>query len=111
MSLKHDLDLGETLVVENEIKLEPNSQPFCEKYDLIPPSMYEEVRQNLQEILEVHAIRPSWSPWASAVDLVSKMDGKLQFCIHLCRLNNMTIKDAYSLPQIQDILECLRGAI
>ena len=38
-------------------------------------------------------------------------DGKLQFCIDLCRLNNMTLKDAYSLPQIQETMECFWGAI
>ena len=75
--LRHDLHLGETLVVEHEIKLEPNSWPFHERYHPIPQSMYEEVRQHLQGMLEVGSIRPSLSPWASEVVLLWKRDGKL----------------------------------
>ena len=62
-------------------------------------------------MLDVGAIRPSLSLWALVVVLVWKRDGKLQFCINLHSLNNMTLKDAYSLPQIQDMLEYLQGAV
>ena len=34
----------------------------------------------------------------------------LQFCIDLRKLNNQTIKDAQSLPRIEDSLDCLDGA-
>ena len=42
--------------------------------------------------------------------LVRKKDGSLQFCIDLRRLNARTIKDAYSLPCIEETLDCLGGA-
>ena len=60
--------------------------------------MYDEVKVHIQEMLDVGAIQPSNSPWASAVILVQKKDGKLKFCINLWKLNARTIKDAYSLP-------------
>ena len=60
-------------------------------------------------MLAVGAIRPSNSPLASAVGLVWKKDGKLQFCIDLKKLNSRTIKDAYSLPRIDETLDCLNG--
>ena len=72
--------------------------------------MYEEVKAHIQEMLDVGAIRPSNSPWASAVVLVWKKDGKLQFCIDLQKLNARTIKDANSLPRIDKMLDCLNGA-
>ena len=34
----------------------------------------------------------------------------MQFCIDLRKLNNQTIKDAQSLPRIEDSLDCLNGA-
>ena len=37
-------------------------------------------------------------------------DGSLQFCIDLRRLNNQTIKDAQSLPRIEDSIDCLDWA-
>ena len=48
-------------------------------------------------MLDVGAVRPSSSPWASAIVLVQKKDGKLRFCIDLRRLNAQSIKDAYRL--------------
>ena len=42
--------------------------------------------------------------------LVRKKDGRLRFCIDLRKLNNRTVKDAYSLPRIESILDSLGGA-
>ena len=72
--------------------------------------MYDEVKAHIQEMLDLGAIRPSNSPWASAIVLVRKKDGRLRFCIDLRRLNNRTVKDAYSLPRIESILDSLGGA-
>ena len=72
--------------------------------------MYDEVKAHIQEMLNLGAIRPSKSPWASAIVLVRKKDDRLRFCIDLRRLNNRIIKDAYSLPKIGSILDSLIGA-
>ena len=102
-------DLGHTDLVKHKIKLDDYT-PFKERYRRIPPHSYEEVRKHLREMIEVGAIRKSNSPWASAVVLVRKKDGSLRFCIDLRRLNARTIKDAYSLPRIEETLDCLNGA-
>ena len=99
-------DLGKTSLVQHEIKLS-NKTPFKERYRRIPPHQYEEVRKHLQEMLDIGAICRSASTWASPVVLVCKKDGSLQFCIDLRKLNNQTIKDAQSLPWIEDSLHCL----
>ena len=62
-------------------------------------------------MVEVGAIRRSFSPWASAAVLVRKKDWGLRSCINLCKLNNRTIKDGYSLPRIEDTWGCLHGAV
>ena len=87
-----------------------DQQPFKERYSRIPPHLFEEVKQHLQEMVDVGAIRGSFSQWASAVVLVRKKDGGLRLCIDLWKCNNRTIKDGYELPRIDDTLDCLHGA-
>ena len=105
-----DLELGRTDMVKHVIKLD-NEIPFRERYRRIPPHQYEEVKNHLKEMLEIGAIRKSQSPWASAVVLVHKKDGALRFCIDLRKLNARTIKDAQTLPQIEESLDSLCGAV
>ena len=106
---QNDLDLGKTALIEHKIKL-TNQTPFKERYRCIPPHMYDDVRAHMQEMLDIGAIHKSHSPWASVVVLVHKKDGGLRFCIDLRKLNEQTIKDAYSLPQIDKTLDSLQGS-
>ena len=106
---KDDMDMGRTNLVKHHIKL-TDPVPFKEAYRRIPPQMYDEVKAHIQEMLDLGAIRPSNSPWASEIVLVRKKDGRLRFCIDLRKLNNRTVKDAYSLPRIESILDSLGGA-
>ena len=106
---KNDLNMGRTNLAKHHIKL-TDPVPFKEAYRRIPLQMYDEVKAQTQEMLDLGAIRPSNSPWASVIVLVRKKDGRLRFCIDLRRLNNITVKDAYSLPKIESILDSLIGA-
>ena len=69
--------------------------------------MYDDVRAHIQEILDIGVIQKLHNPWASAVVMVQKKDGSLRLCIDLRKLSNWTIKDAYSLPNIEETLDCL----
>ena len=106
---KNSLDLGKTDKVKYKIKV-TDPVPFKERYRRIPPSQYEAVKKQLQEMLDLGAIRPSDSPWCSAVVLVKKKNGEIRFCIDLRKLNASTVKDAYSLPRIDDTLDRLKGS-
>ena len=73
---KGPTDLGCTNLVEHEIKLKDET-PFKEPYRRIPPSLIQEVREHLKEMLEICAIRNSKSPYSSNVVIVRK----IYFCI------------------------------
>ena len=90
------VQLESTSIVKHSIKM-TDPTPFKEYYRCIPPGMYDEVKNHIKKMMDVGAIQPSNSPWASAVLLVQKKDGKLRFCVDLRKLNARTIKDAYSL--------------
>ena len=80
---RDNLDLGKASIVKLSIKVS-DPVPFKEQYRHIPPGMYEVVEVHIQEMLDVGAIRPSNSPWASAVVLVGKKMGNYGF-VSTCR--------------------------
>ena len=58
---KNDLDLGKCNILKHNIQL-TDQQPFKERYRRIPPHLFEEVKQHLQEMVEIGTIRRSFSP-------------------------------------------------
>ncbi|WVZ53112.1 hypothetical protein U9M48_004098 [Paspalum notatum var. saurae] len=72
---------------------------------------HEEVKKNIDELLEKGFIQPSTSPWASPVLLVEKKDTKdKRMCVDYRALNKVTVKNKYPLPRIDDLFDQLQGA-
>lgn len=105
---KHDLDVGLTSLVKHRINLNDVS-PFKQRHRKIPHSMYAEVRDHLQQLLDIGIIRKSQSPWSSNMVLVRKKDSSLRLCVDFRQLNRRTVMDAYALPRIDELLEGLGG--
>jgi hypothetical protein len=61
------------------------------------------IDEKIEEMLADGVIRPSSSPWAAPVTLVPKKDGSTRFCTDFRRLNEVTVKDQFPLPHIQDV--------
>ena len=61
-------------------------------------------------MLSEGVVRPSKSPWSSPVVITRRKDGKPRFCVDFCRLNTVTKRGAYPLPQVNATLDKLRGA-
>ena len=68
------------------------------------------IKEEIDCLLQKGLIKPSNSPWSSLVVVVERKNGKLRLCIDYRKLNNVTKKDSYPLPRIDDILETLSGS-
>jgi hypothetical protein len=103
-----DTDMGHVTAVKHRLELTKDI-PFKQRYRRIPPGMFKEVRDHLQQLLEAGVIWKSKSPFSSNVVLVRKKNGDLRMCVDYRQLNSKTKKDAYALPRIEEILENLSG--
>ena len=61
-------------------------------------------------MLKQGIIEPSTSSWSSPVVLVEKKDGSPCFCVDFRKLNNVTVKDAYPLPNAEELIDELSGS-
>lgn len=105
----HDLDFGHTEKVKHQIKLSDET-PFKHRARPIHPQDIDAVRKHLQELLEAGVIRESESPFASPIVVVRKKDGSVRLCIDFRKLNSQTIKDAYALPNLEEVFSTLTGS-
>ena len=106
---KDENDLGRTGIIKHKISVD-NSRPIKQGMRRVPVHMQDEVDRQLDLMLEHDIIQPSGSPWASPIVLVKKKDGSRRFCIDYRRLNDVTVKDAYPLPRIDESLDQLAGS-
>ncbi|CAH9086750.1 unnamed protein product, partial [Cuscuta epithymum] len=96
--------------IEFVIEVEPGTKPISIPPYRMAPAELNELKTQLQELLDNGFIRPSHSPWGAPVLFVKKKDGTLRMCIDYRQLNKVTIKNRYPLPRIDDLFDQLRGA-
>ena len=70
----------------------------------------EELKKQIDDMLEKGFIRPSTSPWAFPVLFVEKKEGTWRMCVDYRDLNAVTVKNKYPLPRIEDLFDQLKGA-
>ena len=104
-----DTELGCCTIGEHEIVVD-EELPFKERYRRIPPSMYDDVKQQLETMLQCGVIRESNSPYSSPVTVVAKKDGRARICCDFRTLNRRTKKDAKSLPRIEETIDMMKDA-
>jgi hypothetical protein len=96
--------------VEFAIGLIPGTAPISKwAYRVSGPELVE-LKKQIDELSEKGYVRPSTSPWAAPVLFMEKEDGTKRMCIDYRALNEVTIKNKYPLPRIEDLFDQLRGA-
>jgi hypothetical protein len=96
--------------IEFVIELVPGTAPIFKKPYRMVANQLAELKEQLQELLDKRYIRPSASPWGAPVIFVPKKDGTRGMCVDYRSLNEVTIKNKYTLPRIDDLFDQLKRA-
>ncbi|KAL7880300.1 hypothetical protein SRHO_G00025540 [Serrasalmus rhombeus] len=106
---RNEADLGRTHLTFHEIDT-GLAKPVKLAPRRVPLHLQQEVSDHIKDMQEQGIIQPSCSPWAAPVVPVRKKDGGLRFCVDYRKLNEVTRKDVYPLPRIDEALDSLANA-
>ncbi|UYV79055.1 K02A2.6-like, partial [Cordylochernes scorpioides] len=101
--------LGRTNLAKHRIDTE-DAKPIKHKPYRVSAKERDIIKEQIDEMLTEGIIRPSSSPWSFPVILVKKRDGKYRFCVDYRKLNNVTVKDVYPIPRIDEVMDTLQGS-
>jgi hypothetical protein len=96
--------------IEFVIELKPGTMPIYKTPFRMRTPELAELKEHIRELVEKGFIHPSSSPWGAPVIFVLKKDGTQRLCVDYRALNEVTVKNKYPLPRIDDLLDQLRGA-
>ena len=103
-----DSELGSTDVVEHRIRT-GSSKPIKVPPHRISSARIPIIQEELRKMLERGVIQPSRSPYSAPIVLQKKKDGSWRFCVDYRKLNDVTVKDAYPMPNQAQVFDALRG--
>ena len=89
----------------HDIELIPGSRPIKQNAYTLNPVKKDIMRQEVEYLLMNDLAEPSLSPWASPCILIPKPDGSHRFCTDYRKVNQVTVKDSFPLPRINDIID------
>lgn len=96
--------------VDHRIELLPDKTPPSRPTIRLSETEMQELKKQLAELMEAGFIRPSKSPYGAPVLFVKKKDGSMRMCVDYRALNNITIKNKYPLPRVDELFDRLHGA-
>jgi hypothetical protein len=93
--------------IEFVIEWKPGTAPIYKTPFRMTTPELAEWKEHIRELLEKGFIRPSSSPWGGPVIFVLKKDGTQRLCVDYHALNEVTVKNKYPLPRIDDLFDQL----
>jgi hypothetical protein len=91
--------------VEFVIDLLPRTAPISKWSYRMSVEELKKLKKQLTELQEAWYICPSSSPWGAPVLFVQKKDGSQRMCVDYRSLNDVTVKNKYLLPHIEDLFD------
>ena len=95
---------------DHKIDLIDGAKPHNEKLRRMSPAELKGLEEQLEILLSNGWIRPSSSPFGSAVIMIKKKDGSYRASIDYRAVNKLTKKNAWPIPRIDEMIDQLQGA-
>jgi hypothetical protein len=96
--------------IEFIIELQPRTPPISRRPYRMSVNELVQLKKQIAELQSKGFIHPSSSPWGAPVLFMEKKDGTQQMCVDYQSLNEVTIKNKYPLPRIEDPFDQMKGA-
>jgi hypothetical protein len=96
--------------IEFSIELLPGTAPISKRPHRMDVKDLAELKKQIEELLSKWFFHPSSLPWGAPTLFVDKKNGSRRMCVDYQSLNEVTIKDKYPLPRIDDLFDQMRGA-
>lgn len=100
--------LGRTSLIKHTIDV-GSCTPIKQRFYPVSPAVEKLMFQEIDRMLALGVIEPSNSPWSSPMRMVVKPN-KIRLCLDARKVNQVTRKDAYPLPNIEGIFSRLPKA-
>ena len=97
-------------IVDHEIDTLPGEAPPHKSPYRLNTAELDELKRQIDVLLEQGWIRPSSSPYGAPILFIPKKDGKWRMCIDYRALSKITVKNRYPLPKVEELLDRLHGA-
>ncbi|XP_068237201.1 uncharacterized protein [Palaemon carinicauda] len=115
---KRELDIGDKVLVylptsdhpkrikgiQHKIRLREET-PISQRPYRMSPRQQQQLKTEVAYLLKHGLAEESHSEWASPCILVDKPDGSARMCTDYRKVNNVTIKDSYPMPRVEDIID------
>ena len=95
---------------EFSIDLLRGTAPISKAPYPMAPTELEELKEQLQELLDKGFIRPTASPWGAPVLCMKNKDETMRLCIAYRELNRVIVRNKYPYSYIDDLFDQLQGA-
>jgi hypothetical protein len=96
--------------IEFLIELLPGTPPISKRPYRMPINELVQLKKQLAELHAKGFVGPSSSSRGAPVLFVEKKDGTQWMCVDYRSLNEVTIKNKYPLPRIEDLFNQMKGA-
>ena len=95
--------------IDHNIPLKEGTEPVNVRPYWYAYFQKSKIEKQVQEMLNSELIRPSTSLFPSPILLLKKKDGSWRFCTDYRALNQVTIKDRFLIPTVEDMLDEIHG--